>query len=150
MTETAIESEIPDRSLLPLHCREGSGMVPKDLKYSEEHEWVQVEGDLATVGITDYAQTELGDIVFVELPNVGDTLIQTEPFGTVEAVKAVSEIFAPISGEVVEVNEALDDTPQLMNQDPYGDGWLLKVRMSDQSELEHLLTPKDYQDLIGD
>jgi glycine cleavage system H protein len=125
-------------------------MVPKDLKYSEEHEWVQVEGDLATVGITDYAQTELGDIVFVELPNVGDTLTQSEPFGTVEAVKAVSEIFAPVSGEVVEVNEALDDTPQIMNEDPYGDGWLLKVRLADESELEHLMSPKDYQELIGD
>jgi glycine cleavage system H protein len=125
-------------------------MVPKELKYSEEHEWVQVEGDLAIVGITDYAQRELGDIVFVELPNEGDTLIQTESFGTVEAVKAVSEIFAPVSGEVVEVNGNLEATPQIINQDPYGDGWLLKVRMSDQSELEHLLTAQQYAELIGD
>jgi glycine cleavage system H protein len=125
-------------------------MVPKELKYSEEHEWVQVEGDLAIVGITDYAQRELGDIVFVELPNEGDTLTQTEPFGTVEAVKAVSEIFAPVSGEVVEVNENLEPTPQLINQDPYGDGWLLKVRMSDQGELEHLLSAQQYAELIGD
>jgi glycine cleavage system H protein len=125
-------------------------MVPKELKYSEEHEWVQVEGDLAIVGITDYAQRELGDIVFVELPNEGDTLIQTESFGTVEAVKAVSEIFAPVSGEVVEVNGNLEATPQIINQDPYGDGWLLKVRMSDQSELEHLLSAQQYAELIGD
>ncbi len=125
-------------------------MVPKDLKYSEEHEWARVEDDIVTVGLTDYAQKELGDIVFVELPNEGETLVQAEPFGTVEAVKAVSEIFAPVSGEVVKVNDILDDTPQVINQDPYGDGWLVKVRMSDPGELEHLLDPAQYKELIGD
>ena len=125
-------------------------MVPKDLKYSEEHEWVQVDEDVAVVGITDYAQRELGDIVFVELPNVGEKITQTEPFGTVEAVKAVSEIYAPVSGEIVEVNHGLDSTPQLINQDPYGDGWLIKIRMSDHSELNSLLSPQDYGELIGE
>jgi glycine cleavage system H protein len=125
-------------------------MVPKDLKYSEEHEWARVDDDIVTVGITDYAQKELGDIVFVELPNEGETLVQSEPFGTVEAVKAVSEIFAPISGEVVKVNEELDDTPQLINQDPYGDGWLVKVRISDSNELENLMDPGEYRELIGE
>lgn len=125
-------------------------MVPKDLKYSEEHEWARVEDDIVTVGLTDYAQKELGDIVFVELPNEGEALVQSEPFGTVEAVKAVSEIFAPVSGEVVKVNEMLDDTPQVINQDPYGDGWLVKVRISDPGELEHLLDPAQYKELIGD
>jgi glycine cleavage system H protein len=125
-------------------------MVPKDLKYSEEHEWARVEEDIVTVGITDYAQKELGDIVFVELPNEGETLVQSEPFGTVEAVKAVSEIFAPVSGEVVKVNDNLDDTPQLINQDPYGDGWLVKVRMSDPSEPDNLLEPDQYEELIGE
>jgi glycine cleavage system H protein len=125
-------------------------MVPKDLKYSEEHEWVQVEEDLATVGITDYAQTELGDIVFVELPEVGDPVTQSEPLGTVEAVKAVSEIYAPVSGEVVEVNEMLEATPQLINQDPYGDGWLVKVKLVDGKELDNLLSSEEYRELIGE
>jgi len=125
-------------------------MVPKELKYTEEHEWARVEDDIVTVGLTDYAQKELGDIVFVELPNEGETLVQSEPFGTVEAVKAVSEIFAPVSGEVVKVNDNLDDTPQLINQDPYEEGWLVKVRLSDVSELEHLMDPDQYRELIGD
>jgi len=125
-------------------------MVPKELKYTEEHEWARVEDDIVTVGLTDYAQNELGDIVFVELPNEGETLVQSEPFGTVEAVKAVSEIFAPVSGEVVKVNDALDETPQLINQDPYEEGWLVKVRLSDAGELEHLLGPDQYRELIGD
>ena len=125
-------------------------MVPKELKYTEEHEWARVEDDIVTVGLTDYAQKELGDIVFVELPNEGETLVQAEPFGTVEAVKAVSEIFAPVSGEVVKVNDALDDTPQLINQDPYEEGWLVKVRLSDPGELENLMNSDQYRELIGD
>ncbi len=125
-------------------------MVPKELKYTEEHEWARVEDDIVTIGLTDYAQKELGDIVFVELPNEGETLEQSEPFGTVEAVKAVSEIYAPVSGEVVKVNDSLDDTPQLINQDPYEEGWLVKVRLSDAGELENLLDPDQYRELIGD
>jgi glycine cleavage system H protein len=125
-------------------------MVPKDLKYSEEHEWVQVESGVATVGISDYAQEELGDIVFVELPEIGERFAQMEVFGTVEAVKAVSELYAPVSGEIVEVNQKLEDTPQLINSDPYGDGWIIKVKLEDQGELDNLLSPKEYQELIGE
>jgi len=124
-------------------------MVPKELKYTEEHEWARVEDDIVTVGLTDYAQQELGDIVFVELPNEGEALVQSEPFGTVEAVKAVSEIFAPVSGEVVKVNDALDETPQLINQDPYEEGWMIKIRLSDPGELEHLMDADQYRELIG-
>jgi len=125
-------------------------MVPKDLKYSEEHEWVQVESGLAIVGITDYAQKELGDIVFVELPAIGERFAQMEVFGTVEAVKAVSELYTPVSGQVVEINQKLEDTPQLINSDPYGDGWIIKVKLEDQGELNNLLSPKEYQELIGE
>jgi glycine cleavage system H protein len=125
-------------------------MVPKDLKYSEEHEWVQVESGVAIVGISDYAQKELGDIVFVELPELGERFAQMEVFGTVEAVKAVSELYAPVSGEVVEVNQKLEDTPQLINSDPYGDGWIIKVKLEDEGELDNLLSPKEYQELIGE
>ena len=125
-------------------------MVPKDLKYSEEHEWVQVEGETAVIGVTDYAQKELGDIVFVELPPVGEHLSQSEPFGTVEAVKAVSEIFAPVSGEVIEINEMLENTPQVINQDPYGEGWMVKIKLANQKELENLLSPDEYKELTGD
>ncbi len=125
-------------------------MVPKDLKYSEEHEWVQEESGLAIVGITDYAQKELGDIVFVELPAVGDRVDQMEPFGTVEAVKAVSELYAPVSGEVAEVNSKLEDTPQLLNSDPYGEGWIIKITMDDRGELDNLLSASEYQQLIGE
>jgi len=125
-------------------------MVPKDLKYSEEHEWIQVESGLAIVGITDYAQKELGDIVFVELPAIGERFTQMEVFGTVEAVKAVSELYIPVSGQVVEINQKLEDTPQLINSDPYGDGWIIKVKLEDQGELDNLLSPKEYQELIGE
>jgi len=125
-------------------------MVPKDLKYTEEHEWVHVESGLGLVGITDYAQKELGDIVFVELPQVGEQVTQSEVFGTVEAVKAVSELFAPVSGEVVGVNQKLEDTPQLINSDPYGDGWIIKIKMTDQAELDNLLSPTEYRELIGE
>jgi len=122
--------------------------VPDDLLYTEEHEWVYVENNIAIVGITDYAQSELGDIVFVELPQIGDFVRQMEPFGTIEAVKTVADLFAPVSGEVVEVNTLLEDSPQIINQDPYGDGWIIKIKMSDLSELENLISPEDYRNLI--
>ncbi len=123
--------------------------IPLDLLYTSEHEWVAVDGKIATIGITDYAQGELGDIVFVELPGVGDETKQMESFGTIEAVKAVSELYAPVSGKVVAVNEKLQDSPELINQDPYGEGWMIKIEMSDESELNSLLSPKDYEKLIA-
>ncbi|MCG8605829.1 glycine cleavage system protein GcvH [bacterium] len=122
--------------------------VPDELKYNSEHEWVAVDGDIATVGITDYAQGELGDIVFVELPRVGDTTTQMQPFGTVEAVKAVSDLYAPLSGEVTEVNTLLEEQPELINSQPYGDGWIIKLKISDESQLEQLLSPEEYQSQI--
>ena len=117
---------------------------PDDLKYSREHEWARVEGDRAVVGITDYAQRELGEIVYVELPEVGSEVEQTESFGTVESVKAVSDLYAPISGEVVEVNEALEDDPGLVNTDAYGEGWMLVVEISDADELADLMSAEEY------
>lgn len=123
--------------------------ILKDLLYTEEHEWVSVEEDVATIGITDYAQGELGDVVFVELPAVGAEVKQMESFGTIEAVKAVSDLFAPISGQVVEINEALADQPELVNKDPYVDGWMIKIKLSDLSELESLLKADAYKSLIS-
>lgn len=122
--------------------------IPEELKYTKEHEWVRVDGDIATVGITDFAQSELGDIVFVELPEVGDETTMNESFGTIEAVKAVSDMFAPLSGEVVEVNEALADAPETINKDPYGEGWIIKIKMSDKGELDQLLDKAQYEELI--
>ncbi len=122
--------------------------IPEDLQYTEEHEWVLVEDDLTIVGITDYAQGELGDVVFVELPQVGELVQQMEPFGTIEAVKTVADIFAPVSGEVVEVNTLLEDSPHLINEDPYGEGWIIKIKISDRSELENLLSAEDYGNLV--
>ncbi len=124
--------------------------IPDDLLYTEEHEWVRVDGNVATFGITDYAQSELGDIVYVELPNVGDKTKQMEPFGTIEAVKAVSDLYAPLTGKVVEVNEALADSPDLVNKDPYGEGWMIRVEIADPSELEKLLSADDYKQVIGE
>lgn len=118
--------------------------VPAELKYSEEHEWVRVDGNRATIGITDFAQSELGDIVFVELPEVGDTVEFGEPFGSVESVKTVSELYAPVSGKVVEVNSALADAPEKVNESPYGDGWMIVVEPSDPSELDRLWTADKY------
>ena len=123
--------------------------IPADLKYTEEHEWVKLEDNIATVGITDWAQGELGDIVFVELPGEGDKVTQTEPFGTIEAVKAVSELFSPVTGKVVEVNSALDDDPIVINHDPYGDGWMMKVELSDATQVEQLLDAAGYKGIIG-
>ncbi|HHS50451.1 MAG TPA: glycine cleavage system protein GcvH [candidate division Zixibacteria bacterium] len=125
-------------------------MVPKDLIFTKEHEWVQIEGDIATVGITHYAQGELGDIVFIELPETGEDVAQGESIGTIEAVKAVTDLFAPLSGEIVEINDALDGTPEIINQDPYGDGWMVRIKIADKSETENLLTAEQYKELIGE
>ncbi len=120
-------------------------MKPTDRKYTKDHEWVKVDEDLAMIGITDYAQAQLGDIVYVELPQPGDTLFQFKSFGIIESVKAASDLFAPISGEVVAVNEELVDRPELVNEDPYGDGWMLKVHPEDGSEMESLMTAEEYE-----
>lgn len=123
--------------------------IPAELKYTKEHEWVKVDGNTAVIGITDYAQGELGDVVFVELPAVGTEVKMNQPFGTIEAVKAVSDIFSPISGKVTETNEILEDDPMVINRDAYGDGWMIKIEMSNVSEVDQLLSPDDYQELIG-
>jgi glycine cleavage system H protein len=123
--------------------------IPKDCRYTKEHEWVRVEGDVVVVGITDYAQSALGDIVFVELPKVGLKLAAMQPFGSVEAVKAVSDLFSPVSGEVTAVNAALGDDPTVVNKAPYGDGWMIKARLSSPAELETLLSPADYETLVA-
>ncbi len=120
--------------------------IPDDLHYSKDHEWVRVEGDVAVVGITDYAQDSLGDVVYVELPKPGDEFASNEPFGSVESVKAVSEMFSPVSGEVVSTNEALADDPDKVNKDPYGDGWMIRVKMSNTGEVDSLLTAAEYED----
>ncbi len=125
--------------------------VPENLLYTEEHEFVRrSDADEIFIGITDYAQGELSDIVFVELPEVGSSYEKMEPFGTIEAVKAVSELFTPVSGEVVAVNESLQDDPAIVNRDPYGDGWMIRLRMTNPGELESLLSPEDYKALISD
>jgi glycine cleavage system H protein len=124
--------------------------VPADLKYSKSHEWVKVEGDTAVIGITDHAQEELGDIVYLELPESGRMLAMDEIFGTVESVKAVSDLYSPVSGEVVEANTNLTDTTEVLNQDPHGQGWMIRVRLSNASELEGLLSSNDYEQLISD
>ncbi len=121
---------------------------PEDLKYTEEHEWVQIEDDIVTVGITDFAQDALGDVVFVELPDEGATVEAGKAFGVVESVKAVSDIYAPVSGEVVEVNEELPDTPEMVNASPYEDGWMVKIKLSDPSELDDLLDADAYREFV--
>ena len=123
--------------------------VPENLKYTEDHEWVKVEGDVATVGITDFAQKELGDIVYVEVETVGETLSAGDTFGTIEAVKTVADAFMPVGGEVIEKNETLADQPELINTDPYGEGWIIKVKISDASEVDALLSAEDYKAKIG-
>lgn len=122
--------------------------IPENFKYTKDHEWIKVDGDEAYVGITDYAQNELGDIVFVEIETEGEKLKKEEVFGTIEAVKTVSDIFMPISGEVQEVNSKLEDSPEIVNKDPYGEGWLIKVKLSDKSELDDLLDASAYKELI--
>jgi glycine cleavage system H protein len=121
---------------------------PSELKYTKEHEWVLVDGDTGTIGITDYAQDQLGDIVFVELPAAGAAIAAAQKFGEIESVKAVSELFAPVSGEVTEANDGLADSPESVNDDPYGDGWLVKVRLSDPAQLDQLLSSDDYEAFI--
>jgi glycine cleavage system H protein len=123
---------------------------PKELKYSEEHEWVKVEGEKVRIGITDFAQSELGDIVFVELPEVGDEIEADEPFGSVESVKTVSELYAPVSGKVVEVNEDLDDSPEFVNESPYEKAWMIVVEPSDSSEVDKLMTAEKYEEMISE
>lgn len=124
--------------------------VPAELKYTEEHEWVKVDGNLATVGVTDFAQSELGDIVFVELPQVGDSLQLSQPFGSVESVKTVSELYAPVSGKVVKVNESLHDAPEKINGSPYSDGWMIVVEMNDPNEANKLWTADKYRETYGE
>ena len=123
--------------------------IPENLKYTSEHEWIRVEGNEAYVGITDYAQSELGEIVFVDVPTVGETVNQGEVFGSVEAVKTVSDLNMPATGEVLAFNEALNDTPEAVNNDPYGDGWMIKITVNDPAELDSLLDAAAYQALIG-
>ena len=123
--------------------------IPSELKYTKDHEWISIEGDIATVGITDFAQGELGDIVYVEVETVDETLDQDEVFGTVEAVKTVSDLFLPLSGEIIEFNGALEDEPEKVNSDPYGEGWMVKIKMNDLSQIDGLLSDEDYKALIG-
>ena len=123
-------------------------MAPEDNRYAKSHEYVHVEGDTALLGITDYAQKELGDVVYIDLPTVGAQVELGEEFGSIESVKAVSELFSPISGEVVEVNEALAEKPDLVNTDPYGDGWMIRVKLRDASEVDELMTAEDYDDYV--
>ncbi len=123
--------------------------IPTDLKYTREHEWIRVEGDLAFVGVTDYAQHELGDIIFVQVKTVGETLTSGDFLGVIEAVKTTSDVFVPVSAEVLEFNEALEDQPELINKDPYGDGWIVKLALSNVSEIETLMSAEEYAQLIG-
>ena len=123
--------------------------IPTNLKYTKDHEWVSVEGDIATIGITDFAQSELGDIVYVEIETEGETIEAEEVFGSVEAVKTVSDLFMPISGEIIEFNSELDANPELVNSNPYESGWMIKIKISDMSEIENLMSAEAYNDLVG-
>jgi glycine cleavage system H protein len=123
--------------------------LPLELKYTKDHEWVKIDGDTATIGVTDFAQSELGDIVYVEVETVDESLEAEEIFGTVEAVKTVSDLFLPLSGEILEFNESLEDEPEKVNNDPYGEGWIIKVKCSDLSQVDNLLSADDYKELIG-
>ena len=122
---------------------------PTNYRYTREHEWIDASGKAATVGITDHAQDQLGEIVYLELPSVGEKISKDDPFGVVESVKAVSDIYAPVSGTVVEVNEGLPESPEVINEDPYGDGWLIKVRVSDLSEMEDLMDGEEYEEMVA-
>jgi glycine cleavage system H protein len=123
--------------------------IPSELKYTKDHEWVKIDGDVALVGITDFAQSELGDIVYVEVETLGETLEKDEVFGTVEAVKTVSDLFLPLSGEIIEFNELLESDPEKVNTDPYGEGWMVKIKLSHADEINSLLTNTEYKQLIG-
>jgi glycine cleavage system H protein len=122
---------------------------PQELKYTKDHEWVRVDGDVATIGITDFAQSELGDIVYVDIDTIGETIEKEQVFGTVEAVKTVSDLFMPVSGELLEMNSVLEKQPEMVNKDPYGEGWMVKVKISNPSELAGLLSAADYQEVVG-
>ncbi len=123
--------------------------IPSELKYTKDHEWVKIEGEIAVIGITDFAQGELGDIVYVEVETVDETLEKEEIFGTVEAVKTVSDLYLPLSGEIIEFNNSLEDEPEKVNTDPYGEGWMIKIKISDPAEMESLLNAAEYKELIG-
>jgi len=123
--------------------------IPSELKYTKDHEWIRLEGDIATIGITAFAQSELGDIVYIEIETIGETIEKEAVFGTVEAVKTVSDLFMPLTGEVLELNPRLESEPELVNKDPYGDGWMVKVKVSDLSSVSELLSAETYKDLIG-
>ena len=123
--------------------------IPENLRYSKDHEWVSVDGDVATIGITDYAQSSLGDVVYVDFPRVGDKFDSHEAFGSVESVKAVSEVFTPIAGEVTEINDGLNDTPEKVNGDPYGDGWFVKFKMSNPGEVDGLMSSEEYDEYLA-
>ena len=123
--------------------------IPADLKYTKEHEWVKIDGDVATVGITDFAQGELGDVVYVEIETLDESLAEGEVFGTVEAVKTVSDLYMPLDGEVIEVNEGIESDPEVVNKDPYGEGWMIKIKMSDISQVDNLLSAESYQEEIA-
>lgn len=123
--------------------------IPNDLKYTKDHEWVKIDGDTATIGVTDFAQDELGDIVYIEVETLDEELEKNEVFGTVEAVKTVSDLYLPISGTIVEFNESLEDEPEKVNTDPYGEGWMVKVKMNDADEVEELMSAEEYEALIG-
>lgn len=125
-------------------------MYPADLKYHKEHEWVRTDGDVATIGISDFAQDQLGEVVYVDLPSEGDEVTADETFGEIESVKSVSDLYAPVSGEVVAVNDALEDTPETVNSDPYGEGWIIKVKMSDASEVDALMSAGDYETFVSE
>lgn len=124
-------------------------LFPEDLKYAKDHEWIRCEGDIAYVGITDYAQSELGEIVYVDVDTVGENLPQDEVFGSIEAVKTVSDLLMPVSGEILELNPALDDQPELINTDPYGTGWIIKIQLADSADMGGLLSAEDYQAFVG-
>ena len=123
--------------------------IPANLKYTKDHEWIRIEGETGYVGVTDFAQGELGDVVFVEIETVGETLKKEEVFGTIEAVKTVSDMFMPVSGEILEMNKDIEDTPDVVNKDPYGKGWMIKVRITNPAEINDLLTPEKYKALVG-
>jgi glycine cleavage system H protein len=133
----------------PLALNGGVMEIPQGLKYSKEHEWVATEDSVATIGITDHAQDQLGEIVYIELPAVGDKVSKDDPFGVVESVKAVSDIYAPVTGTVIEINEDLPESPETVNEDPYGDGWLIKVKITDMSDLEDLMDSEEYTELLA-
>ena len=124
--------------------------IPDNLKFTKDHEWLKIDGEFAYIGITDFAQGELGDVVFVEIETEGEKLAKGDAFGTIEAVKTVSDMYMPVSGEVLEVNEKLEDTPELVNNDPYGDGWMIKIKIEDASQLDELMSPEQYKEVVSE